>query len=246
MRRSLVALAVVSALLLTASVPASAQSWFQFRINPSNANWTCVATPCFGDLPYAFNTTMIGGTAFLKPPGLMVGLRLNLDSGSLSSWSPLTTYNDGTWRYYDISLGLPLALGNGSLILFAGYGNHAWKAGFGGTVISTQDAGGMVFGADLRAPLTGPWYVTASGTFGSGHSYKYANPPTLDPRSLGTSSTSVYAAAVGYMLPNSVYNIELGWRSGGFRVTSITSGAIAASNQDVRWQGWFLGLSTRR
>jgi hypothetical protein len=246
MRRSLVALAVVSMLLLTASAPASAGSWFQFRINPSRGDWTCVATPCFSDLPYTFNTTMIGARAFIQPGAMPVGLRLNLDSGSLGSWSPLTFYDGGHWRYYEIALGIPLTLGSASVLLYAGYGNHAWRASFGGTTISTQDASGLVYGADIMARLMGPWYVTASGTFGSGLNYKYANPPGLDPRSLGTASTSVYGAAVGYMLPNSNFNIELGWRSGGFRVTSITSGDTSASNQDTRWNGWFLGVSTRR
>ena len=245
MRRSLVALAVVAVLVLAASVPASAQSWFQFRFNPSSANWT--QTPAiWGDLPYKFNTTMLGGTAFIQPPGYGVGLRFNLDTGSLASWSPLTSYDGGTWRYYDISVGIPLALGTGSMLLYAGYGNHSWKATFGGTVISTQDASGTVFGADMRLPLSGAWYATASATFGSGLKYKYANPLFSDPRSLGTASTGVYSAALGYKLPNHPFNIELGWRSGGFKVSAITSGDTGAANQDVRWTGWFLGLSTRR
>jgi hypothetical protein len=245
MRRSLIALAVVAVMVLAASVPASAQSWFQFRFNPSNADWK-QTPPIWSDLPYTFNTTMLGGTAFIRPPGYGVGLRFNLDTGSLGSWSPLTNYDGGTWRYYDISVGLPLALGRGSMLLFAGYGNHAWKATFGGTVISTQDASGIVFGADLMLPLSGAWYATASTTFGSGLKYKYANPGFADPRSEGTAGTSVYSAALGYQLPNRPFNIELGWRSGGFKVSSITSGDTNAAGQDVRWAGWFLGLSTRR
>ncbi|MDI6771450.1 MAG: hypothetical protein QME77_02530 [bacterium] len=245
MRRSLIALAVVAVLVMAASVPASAQSWFQFRFNPANANWK-QTPPIWGDLPYTFNTTMLGGTAFIRPPGYGVGLRFNIDSGSLGSWSPLTSYDGGTWRYYDIGLGLPLALGRGSMLLFAGYGNHSWKASFGGTVISTQDAGGIVFGADLMLPLSGAWYATASTTFGSGLKYTYDNPPSTTPRAEGTASTSVYSLALGYQMPNRPFNVELGWRSGGFNVTAITSGDTGASNQDVRWSGWFLGLSTRR
>ncbi len=246
MRRSLIALAVVSVLLLTASVPVSAQSWFQFRFNPSSADWKCKASPCWSDLPYAFKPTMFGGTAFIQPPGYGVGLRFNFDSGALGGWSPLTSYDGGNWRYYDIGVGIPIALGRGSMLLFAGYGNHAWRADFAGVVVSTQDASGIVFGTDLRIPLSGAWYATGSATFGSGFKYKYANPPGSDPRSLGTASSGVYSAALGYMLPGRPFNIEFGWRSGGFSVEEITWGNVNASNQDVRWTGWFLGLSTRR
>jgi len=246
MRRTLVALAVVSVLLLTASVPASAQSWFAFRINPSSSMWTCVTTPCFSDLPYSFTTLMFGGTGFIQVPGSRLGVRVNFDTGSLSSWSPLTLYNDGSWRYYDVSLAFPISMATGQVLVFAGYGNHAWSAGFSGTTISTQTASGLVFGADAMVPLRAPWYFTASAAFGTGLNYKYANPPGIDPRSLGAATSSVYSAALGYMLPTSNFNVELGWRSGGFRVTSITSLDPSAANQDVRWQGWFLGLSTRR
>lgn len=245
MHRSLIALAVAAILVMGASVPASAQSWFQFRFNPSSANWT--QTPViWSDLPYKFNTTMLGGTAFIQPPGYGLGLRFNIDSGSLGSWSPLTSYDGGTWRYYDISVGLPLALGTGTALLFAGYGNHAWKATLGGTVVSTQDAGGLIFGTDLMLPLSGAWYAAGSLTFGSGLKYTYDNPPSVTPRAQGTANTSVYSLALGYKLPNHPFNVELGWRSGGFGVTSITSGDTSAAGQDVRWTGWFLGVSTRR
>lgn len=245
MRRSLIALAVVAILVMAASVPASAQSWFQFRFNPSNAEWK-QTPPYWIDLPYTFKTTMFGGTAFVQPPGYGIGFRFNIDYGSLGSWSPLTYYDGGNWRYYDIGVGIPLTLGSGSMVLFAGYGNHAWRANSAGTVISTQDARGTVFGADLRLPLSGALYATGSVTFGSGLKYKYANPPYSDPRAEGAANSSVYSAALGYMLPGRPLNVELGWRSGGFSVTSITSGDTGASNQDVRWSGWFLGLSTRR
>ncbi len=98
MRKSLFALAVVSVLLLTAGAPASAQSWFQFRVNPSVADWRCTSTPCFGDLPYGFNfnATMLGGTAFIQPPGYGLGLRVNLDTGSLGNWSVPLTYDGGS------------------------------------------------------------------------------------------------------------------------------------------------------
>lgn len=240
MRRTLVPLAVIVVMVLGATVPASAQSWFQFRVNPSNGDWRGGG---FGDLPYTFQTTMLGVTGFLQLPDQRFGLRFNLDSGGLSSFSPSGLYTGGRWRWYDISVGMPVTLGPASTLFFLGWGSNWWQADIDSTNWSRQTSSGLVLGVDLRVPLRGPWYLSGSYTYGSGHPYEYRNLLTEPaPRFTGKAQTSIYSAALGFDLPTNGGSVEVGWRSGGFTVSE--AGLI--DGMETRWSGWFVGFTLRR
>ncbi|MDR7485321.1 MAG: hypothetical protein QN187_08325 [Armatimonadota bacterium] len=247
MRRSLFALAVVAVLVVTTSVPASAASWFQLRVNPSSGDWRG-GSPGFSDLPYTFTANMFGLTGFWQPPGFRLGLRGNLDTGSLSSFSAGVGYTGGNWRWWDLSLGLPLPLGPATALIFAGMGDTTWQADVPGG-FSRQTTSGMVFGADVWVPLReGRWYVYGHALFGPSHNYRYAN-LGFDPRFTGKADVANYSAALGYNFPGTMNSIELGWRSGGFRVKDATPVFPPDSNingMETRWSGVYLGVVVRR
>ncbi len=238
MRRTMVALAIVVAVVLGATIPASAQSWFQFRVNPSNGDWRGGG---FGDLPYTFNTTMLGFTGFLQFPGQKYGLRLNVDSGGLSSFSPSGLYTGGRWRWYDVGVGMPIKFGPASTLFFLGWGNNWWQADYDGG-FSRQTSSGLALGVDLQVPLKGPWYFAGSATLGPGHNYAYRNVERDPPRFSGKAQTTIYSAALGYNLPTNGGSVEVGWRSGGFTVSE--AGSI--DGMETRWSGWFVGFTLRR
>jgi len=248
MRRSLLALAVVAVLIATASVPASAASWFQLRVNPASGDWRG-GSPGFSDLPYTFTANMFGITGFWQPAGFRLGLRGNLDTGSLSSFSPSGTYTGGNWRWWDLSLGLPLTVGPSMVLLFAGFGDTRWQAN-GAGFFSRQTTSGFAFGADVWVPIgEGRWYVYGHALFGPSHNYKYSNDPPFDPRFTGKADVTNYAAALGYNLPGGMNSVELGWRSGGFKVASATPLFPPDANingMQTRWSGVYLGLVVRR
>jgi hypothetical protein len=249
MRRTAVALAVAAILVMAVSGPASAMSWFQLRLSPATGNWT----GDFSDLPYNMTTTMLGLTGFIQFPNTRFGIRANLDTGSLSSWTPLTFYDGGSWRYYDIDLAFPLTLGTGKVLLFAGYGNNNWQATLGGALISQQLTSGFVFGADVMWPLgsSGRWYLTGSATIGPSNQFLYCNPTPGFPcntttfRASGTANVGVYSAGLGWNLPNGMSSLEVGWRSGSFKANAINSGDINALNSNPTWSGVYLGLTVR-
>jgi hypothetical protein len=193
---------------------------------------------------------MAGATVFLQPPSLKFGLRLNLDTGSISNLTSPSLIQPpivdrGRWRYYDISLGLPFKIGSGTVTLFGGYGNHDFEldeAG-GGLDLLRYQTSGLVFGADIWYPIGDKWFVSASGTFGSNNSLTFTDTFFTPLNSTGKANTHVYSAAVGYRLPGGMSKVELGWRSGGFDVTSIDAGGFAAlDGNQGHWEGVYLGL----
>ncbi len=251
MRRSPWVVMLVAALILTTSLPASAGSWFQLRINPGSGTWQDTKVLQFSDLPVDFSTPMLGGTAFLQFPNTRFGLRFNIDHASLASFTGRGAglfYSSGAWRYYDISLGMPLMFGPVSSLVFIGYGNHRADFADGGPVLTRQDSGGFVLGTDFWVPIgsAGRWYFAGSATFGPSMAYTYTNNPPAAARATGRSFSGIYSAGIGYNLPNTRGSIEAGWRSGGFSVNSISTGDAAVDGQDVRWSGLYLGLTFRR
>jgi hypothetical protein len=253
MRRSLWMVVLAAALIVTTSLPASAASWLHLRINPGNGTWKDTKAVQFSDLPVDFNVAMLGATGFLQFPNSRFGLRFNIDYSTLTSFTgnAFLIYSSGSWRYYDISVGFPIMLGQVRTLLFAGYGNHRADFASGGPVITRQDSGGLVFGADLWYPFGSQqqWYLAGSATIGPSMTYTYTNNPPDTPRASGRSFSGVYSVGIGYMLPSQTGNImtaiEAGWRSGGFAVSSISSGDAAVDGQDVRWQGIYVGLKLR-
>jgi hypothetical protein len=247
MRRSLLVLAVTAIISLVATISASAASYFQIRINPSTGNWTDSVAPVFVDLPWSWRSVMVGGTAFLQLPNSRLGLRLNIDTGSMTDLSPadpewIGSYTNGSWRYYDIALGYHFMLGRGAGVVFAGYGNHWAEWGDASGPITRQQASGLIYGVDLFYPLTERWYISGSVAYGGNLSYQYLNAPFTSTRGEGGATSSVYTAALGFRLPNQMASFEVGWRSGGFHVTSIATGDTTIDGTDVRWSGWFLGM----
>jgi hypothetical protein len=245
MRRSLPALGLVVVLLLIATTPASATSWFQLRLNPSTGDWKDTTGTAFTDLPYSFTTTMFGATGFWQIPGWRIGLRGNIDTGSLSSFSAggpgAPGYNTGSWRYYDLSLGLPINVGQGRALLFAGYSNTNWRAEFP-TGFSRQAASGIAFGLDLWYPLGEKWYLAGSATFGPSQDYKYYNGPPEFVRFAGKASVDVFQVGVGWRFAQ-MSSLELGWRGGGF---SVSQTASLIDGMSTRWSGFYLGLNFMR
>ncbi len=246
MRRALIALALAVALIVVSSAPASATNRFQFRLVPGSGTWQ-QDPPFFFDLPVHFSTAIFGFTGFLMLPGQRWGLRLNIDTGGLSNLQgDFLIYDSGHWRNYELAVGVPFTLGSAHVTPFLGFGSQ--KADFSelGTVITRQEANGFVFGADVWVPISGRWYFAGSATLGPSHAFKYTNSPPADPRAEGLSNFALYSAGIGYKLPGDMAKVELGWRSGGFTNTQITSGDAGVLNSAVRWQGVYLGVTIHR
>lgn len=256
MRKWAVALAITALIVMVGSLPASAQSWFTLRINPSKWNWT-TAPGGFGDLPYNGTINVFGATGFWQFPGQKFGLRGNWDSGSLSSWGcaggPPCSYDGGNWRWYDIGLGVPYNFAALRTLWFIGYGNTDWRASSSGTVVSQQTTSGLALGVDFWFPL-GPsalWYATGNVTYGPSQHWRYCNPPGTtcgsdsSARYAGSATVSNYSIGLGRNL-SQMTSVELGWRTGGFGGTKVTVGGDQfGAGQTVRWSGYYLAVAFR-
>lgn len=204
----------------------------------------------FTDLPVDFKVTMIGFTGFLQLPTQRWGIRLNIDSGALSGFVgrgvTATPYNTGNWRWWDLSAGLPLMFGPVQTVIFLGYGNGRFYTETPGATFTRQETTGFVLGADVWVPIGQQFYFAGSATFGPSQNYRYFNGPPDFLRAEGRASAGVYSAGIGYMFPNTMASVELGYRTGSFGTSSISSGDLAVDGQNAWWSGVYLGLTIRR
>jgi hypothetical protein len=226
MRRVFLVLAVVAALSLAVTVPASAQTWFQVRY------WSTKAVFNFGGLTTDYTSNPVGFTVrhgFLNNDW---ALSLNYDSGSNTFNDPISTTN----RWWNINLHRNFMMANGRVSVYAGYASALWDAP---DLSQRFELTGARLGVDGRFVISGNWYVTGDfsyGPFGTASVNNYLGPGSA------TINASVTDARVGLGYMWGQWGVEGGYR---WLTHNYTPGANSCpvSPCSDRWNGWYVGLN---
>ncbi len=228
MYRTVAIAAVVLALLLTTSMPASAQTWFQFRY------WST------GNGSYESGNTFNSGLAGVSiRRNFMDGdwaASFNLDTGGVSSW----TGGGGTQafnRFWNLNVHRNFTWPMGAFSIYAGYGGAVFEdLAFPWYLRQT----GWRIGLDGTAKIRDNWFVTAD----VGYTLKQATFNQLNWNLGGDVRTNAtildYKAAVGYRLSD-MWSAELGYRriSWDYNANVMCGGPPCG----VEWKGFYLGLN---
>lgn len=231
MRRSLIALAVVAVLVMAASVPASAQTWFQLRYGSTNQTWNA---PLIG--PDTWDSGLRGFSVRRNVLGGQWALSFNYDSGGITNpvgvFAPPDSYN----RFWNLNLhrNFPFATGNASL--YGGWGRLAIEIPAFPAYVRQS---GPRIGADVKFNLRGNWYAVGDlgYTFGgSAEQLSYSVGGVLP-----LSATALeYRVGVGYMMGN--WGLEGGYRGITWNHTTAAF-CGGAGSCSFKWTGWYVGLN---
>ena len=168
MRRTFLTLAVVAIICLTAAVPASAQTWFQFRYWPTSDSWNNgTFTPTFNSNLWGFSVrrNIVGGTWALS---------FNFDSGSVTNYSAGSLGTDAFNRFWNLNLHRNFSAANTHLSVFGGWGSAAFEGPSGGVFLpyyvrqSAPRLGADATGVRVTSlPITPPRLLKALQTSGA-------------------------------------------------------------------------------
>lgn len=228
MRRTLLALAVVVIISLTAAVPASATTWFQLRYWGTNQTFNLVP-------PVTWDSGLGGFSVRRDVLGGMWALSFNYDSGGITNVVGLTPGFERFNRFWNLNLhrNFPFATGNASL--YGGWGSLAKEnPGFPSYVRQS----GPRLGADVKFNLRGNWYAVGDLGYTFGGTAEQLNFTIGGVVPLSASALE-YRVGVGYMMGR--WGLEGGYR--GITWTHTTAAFCGGPSCSFKWTGWYAGLN---
>lgn len=233
MRKSFFALAVVAALLLTASVPASAQTWIQLRYWSTSDSWNN------GTFTPTFNSNLWGFSLRRDVLGGMWALSFNIDSGPVTNYSAGSLGTDAFNRFWNLNLHRNFSVQNSRLSLFGGWGSAALEGPTGGVFLPYYvRQTGPRLGADVRMMFMSDWYLSAHLGHMFGGSATQFNWTAAGLSSV-TASLTDWRVGVGRSF--GTWEVEGGYRGINWSFTPSPM-CLGASPCNFRWGGWYVGL----
>jgi hypothetical protein len=236
MRRSFIVMAVAVALILSTSLPASAQTWIQLRYWSTSGQWF------YGGFQPTYNSNLFGLSLRRDIAGGVWGLSFNLDRGGVTNYSAGSLGTDAYNQFWNLSLHRNFAMPNGRVSIYAGVGSLSWEGPSGGVFIPYYvRQTGFRLGADARVNIAGgPWYLVGDIGFMPRQSASQSGWTVLGTQ---TESASVvnWHAGVGYQV-NPMVGLEAGYRglTWTFTPTPMCGGATPCN---FRWNGWYAGVN---
>jgi|GEM_PF-2915024 len=235
MRRSLVALAVVSVLVLAASVPASAQQMLvQLRYWSTNAKWDLNWNPTW--------TSSLGGVSIRRPlAGGDWALSFNYDTGAIASapWDTVGQLN----RFWNLNVHRNFSAPNTLFSLYGGWGSAAWEMPNWPTEPEYLRHSGPRVGADVRISLKENWYLVGD----LGLAFSGTTSSTLFATGVvGNWDSTVLDAKIGLGYTWGKFGLEGGWRTINWAQTKLpayAAGSCPGLNCGMSWSGLYLGVN---
>jgi len=238
MRRSFLALAVVTVLILAASVPASAATWIQLRY------WgTSNDVLHFGVFPFPFTTNPAGLSIRRDLMNGMWALSFNFDTGAASGGF-LGSTPDSYNRFWNLNLHRQWAVGTAMFSLYGGWGSVAvvlpnlWATGVEAAIRQS----GLRVGTDVKVMVAPNWYLVGDFGYGPFGSNAQTNNWLANPAA-GTETATLYDWHVGVGRSWGTWGLEAGWRGMHWVFTTTTTVCGGLTPCDFDWGGWYAGLN---
>jgi hypothetical protein len=230
MRRTILALAVVAIISLTAAVPASAATWFQLRYWGTNQLWNAP-----GAGPDTWDSAIGGFSVRRDVLGGQWALSFNFDSGGITNAVGVTTPPGSYNRFWNVNFHRNFAFATGNASLYGGWGSLAIELpGFPAYV---RQSGPRV-GADVKFNLRGNWFAVGDFAYtfgGNAEQLSYSVGGVL-PLS---ATAAEYRVGLGYMMGR--WGFEGGYRA--INWTHSTAAFCGGTSCSFKWSGWYAGLN---